>query len=258
MTLAIERYADTAHAALSLAQAVSTELKAALACKPRGLLLLSGGSSPLAFFDALRGQPIAWERIDISLVDERSVSADDEAANTRLVRTHLLCGAAAAAHWIGLLPEDEDEVPGSTPWKRAQGAALQANRTPALAVADVIVLGVGSDGHTASLFVDAPQWPLAQVTHKRYLALQPGSAPYARISLSLDALRQHGRCHIWAIGAEKYAVLTNLQKLVAQTGSLAVQSSPPPHWLADAGPIACLIADPAVRLTAYCTAEAGF
>lgn len=242
MTLAIKRFADIAAAAQALASAVAIELTAALAQRSRALLLVSGGRSPLAFFEVLRAQPIAWERIDISLVDERSVAADDAAANAGLVRAHLLCGAAAAARWIGLLPETA-VLTGATPFERAQDAAQRANRNALLAHAAVVVLGVGSDGHTASLFADALQWPQARVTPQRYVAMQPGVAPHARISLSLTALKQQGHCHVWAIGGEKSGVLTRLQEQV-RSGETA-----------DAGPMACLIAAPALMLTAYCTLD---
>ena len=196
----------------------------------------------MAFFEALRVRPIAWERIDVSLVDERCVAADDVAANASLVRAHLLCGAAAAARWIGLLP-DTAVLAGATPFERAQDAAQRANRNALLAHAAVVVLGVGSDGHTASLFADALQWPRAQVTPRRYLALQPGTAPHARISLSLTALKQQGHCHVWATGAEKSAVLNRLQEQV-RSGETA-----------HAGPMSCLIAAPGLMLTAYCTRD---
>ncbi len=262
MTLALQRYSDTACAAQALASAVATELEAALAHRPRALLLVSGGRSPLLFFEALRVQSIAWERIDVSLVDERSVTVDDEAANARLVRTHLLCDAAAAARWIGLLPEEGEPMEPAKgdlePLQRAQEAADRANQNTLLASAAVVVLGVGADGHTASLFVDAPQWPLAQVTPQRYLALQPGAAPHARISLSLRALRQQGRCHVWATGAEKARVLARLEQSVQERGGGPAPwptSVPPPAWLADAGPMACLIADPELLLIGYCCAD---
>lgn len=263
MTLAIERFSDPAHAADALARAVAAELEAALAQQPRALLLVSGGRSPVAFFAALRVQPIAWARIDVSLVDERSVARDDDAANERMVRAHLLRDRAAAAHWIGLLP-DAAMPADATPLASAQAAAAQANGNALLAQASSVVLGVGSDGHTASLFADAAQWPLAQVTPQRYLALLPGSAPHARISLSLPALRQQGRCHVWATGAEKEAVLTRLLERVEAelpTGTGRLMSAgwgsfdAPPAWLAQAGAMACLIADPALALTAYCAPD---
>ena len=251
MTLAIERFCSTEEAARALAGAVALELEAALAQQPRALLLVSGGRSPLALFAALRVQPIAWERIDISLVDERCIAADvaaDDAANAALVCTHLLRDAAAAARWIALVP-DQTVPAGATPFERAQDAADRANCNPLLARAAVIVLGVGSDGHTASLFADAPQWPRAQVTPQRYLALQPGAAPHARISLSLSALRQQGRCHVWAVGAEKSEVLTRLQARVSARAGARAEAT------ADDGAMACLIADPALALTAYCTPD---
>ncbi|MBC7416444.1 MAG: 6-phosphogluconolactonase [Herminiimonas sp.] len=244
MTLSIERFPDAAQAAAALAQAIGAGLGAALRHQPRALLLVSGGRSPLVLFEALSAQPLDWTRIDISLVDERCVRSDDSASNAALVRSHLMCGAAAAARWIGLMPEDR-ALAGSDPWEWAQQAAAEANANPALARPAVVVLGVGTDGHTASLFADAAQWPLARTTALRYLAVQPNSAPHARVSLSLAALRKQGRCKVWAVGPDKLQVLMQLQQSVAGPGSPTVT----------AGPVACLIADPAVTLQAYCSEQ---
>ena len=195
--------------------------------------------------------PLDWQRIDVSLVDERSVAANDAAANARLVQENLFTGAAAQARWLPLLPPNLFDA--SDPWTAACQAAAAANADVRLATPAVIVLGLGNDGHTASLFADAPQWSQARSTTQRYLALQPGSAPHARISLSLAALRSQPRCYLWAVGADKAATLARLQHAV----SISVAGMPEATSGAtqDSGPLQRLLADPSALLEIYCAED---
>ena len=238
MTLRRNRFADAGAAADALALSIAADLNDRLARQPRALLLVSGGRSPIPVFMALARQPLPWERIDVSLVDERSVALEHEDANARLVRQHLLTGAASAACWIALMPPDLFGRADNA-FIAARAAAEQANVDPALAEPAVILLGMGNDGHTASLFADAPQWPEAKQTSRRYIALQPVAAPHARVSLTLQALRAQQRCYLWAMGADKAVTLARLEADGAARDN-------------GAGPVACLLADPDVLLDAYC------
>ena len=236
MTIEMQLFPAADRAARALAAAVATDLRMALKNKSRVLLLVSGGRSPTILLEALAMQVLPWTRIDVSLVDERSVAIGAADANAGLVQSSLLVGAAAAARWIALIPP-AIFAGAKDSWQAAQQAALEANRNPALANADVVVLGLGSDGHTASLFVDAPQWDAACTTPLRYLALVPQSAPHARVSLSLPALRAQRHCYLWAVGADKLATLARLQsqRLIPATQ----------------GPVARLIGDPEFILSVY-------
>jgi 6-phosphogluconolactonase len=246
----LNRSTDAPTGAKRLAAAVAQDLRTALTTQPRALLLVSGGRSPVAFFEELRGQPLAWERIDISLVDERSVGSDDSASNENLVRSTLLVGAASPARWISLMPKQcidrsNDE------WERAQYAAAIANDMADLSHPAVVVLGLGNDGHTASLFPDALEWPHAYDTQNRYVALQPLHAPHARVSLSLSALK-HQPCYMWAFGADKAETLIQLAHVVEQV-SVDLRSAASKQRLQQAGPAACLMAEPDMELKIYCS-----
>lgn len=242
MALALHEFTTASAAATALVEQITEALQARLQQAPRALLLVSGGRSPLPMFAALAQQSLPWSRIDVSLVDERSVPAEHADANAALIAQHLLIGPAAAARWLPLI-DPAHAVDRSDPLALAQRAAGEANASSALASPAVIVLGMGADGHTASLFADSPQWAVARETQARYVALQPGLAPHARVGLSLAALRAQGRCLIWAQGADKGVTLQRLKALVDRGADQ--------QTLQAAGPVALLMAESAVLLDVF-------
>lgn len=245
MALQLITFKTAIDAAQALALQVSEDLRQALLqAQDRALLLVSGGRSPLPFFAALAQQPLPWENIDVSLVDERSVLPSDPDSNAALVRQHLLCGPAAAARFLPLMSH---VATATDPWLWARRSAQVANANPALVTPAAIVLGLGTDGHTASLFPDAPQWPEASTTGRRYVALQPGQAPHARVSLSLHALAAQRVCYVWSGGVAKLEVIRRASVLAAAVADGSLDAAA----LDGAGPIARLVANPDVTLRVY-------
>jgi 6-phosphogluconolactonase len=187
----------------ALAKAVGDALAASLAASPgeaRATLAVSGGTSPRPFLQTLAVAPLDWARIDVTLVDDRWVPDDDNASNARLVRETLLAGPAAAAHFAPLVDVSAE--------LDAHVAALNADATRALP--NVAVLGMGEDGHTASLFADAPADEWARGTAPdapRFVAMHPGNAPHARVSLSLAALTGIQHLFLLIAGQSKLDVL---------------------------------------------------
>ncbi|MGI4984285.1 MAG: 6-phosphogluconolactonase [Janthinobacterium lividum] len=192
----------------ALAQAVAAALQDALTQREtkagvgeitsaRVTLAVSGGKSPVTFFTHLSRTPLDWSRVDVTLVDDRWLPETDADSNARMVRETLLQNAAAAANFVPLVDTSRDP---------AQVAAA-LNKAGAPALPDVAVLGMGEDGHTASIFADAPEWEHAATTRERLVIVHPGSAPHARISWSLHALRHINTLFLQIGGGKKRAVL---------------------------------------------------
>ncbi|PXX99944.1 6-phosphogluconolactonase [Halomonas sp. LBP4] len=185
--------------AAQLAEAVAEALRQDLATQERALLVVSGGSTPVPFFEALAARELPWERVQVTLADERWVAEDAADSNARLVREHLLKGPAAAATFVPLTTADP------TP---EQGAATVAERVEGLAwPASVVILGMGGDGHTASLFPDSQELALALATDAAAVAVRTPSQPQPRITLSADRLHQARRHVLHISGGDKRAVL---------------------------------------------------
>lgn len=123
------------------AVAVAAELRRDLQARPRARLLLSGGSTPAPVYRALAKAPLDWDRIDVALVDERWLMPDDPDSNARLVRTELLTQHAANARFEA-----------TTSAGRSIEQAVAAANAHGQQAASVVVLGMGEDGHVASLF----------------------------------------------------------------------------------------------------------
>ncbi|GGX86832.1 6-phosphogluconolactonase [Litchfieldella qijiaojingensis] len=192
-------YASRERLARQLAEAVAEALRIDLAYQERALLVVSGGSTPVPFFQALANIELPWERVDVTLADERWVDEAAEDSNARLVREHLLTGAAEAANFVSLTTAD------ATP---EQGVSVVASRVERLTwPASVVILGMGGDGHTASLFPDSRELGLALSTDDSVVAVRTPSQPQARITLSAARLHQARRHILHLNGEDKRAVL---------------------------------------------------
>ncbi|MEW9616597.1 6-phosphogluconolactonase [Shinella sp. S4-D37] len=144
MSARLHEFKDGAALAEGLAERVSGALADALATRGRASIAVSGGSTPKAFFKALSRRDIDWDKVTITLVDERFVPADNPRSNHLLVADNLLQDKAKAA---GFLPLYRDA--GSA----EEAAKIVSADAGALGHPfDVVILGMGTDGHTASFF----------------------------------------------------------------------------------------------------------
>jgi 6-phosphogluconolactonase len=193
--------ADVERHAEALTLAVAGALRSALETYGQASLVVSGGRSPVPFFERLSRETLDWARVQISLADERWVAVEHAASNEGLVRRHLLQGPAAAASFLGLYH----------PAPSLDEAALLADRALAALQQpiDVLVLGMGDDGHTASLFPASPRLSeaLESESHRRCLPMQAPVEPRERLTLTLPLLAS-ARLPLLAIqGAAKLETL---------------------------------------------------
>lgn len=194
-------YGNAADAAQSLADAVAVSLQDALDEKGGAVLAVSGGRSPIAFFNALSQKDLDWGKVGVTLVDERVVPTTHDDSNTGLVRRYLLQNKAAAAAWIPLVEDGKTET--ELHPDAVADYALKHYKQP-----DVLVLGMGNDGHTASIFPKAPQFQTAidSSADVPLVHTTPVTAPHERISMTLDAIAHTGHVFLAIQGEEKKAV----------------------------------------------------
>lgn len=194
-------YADSDAWTEGSAAAIAVALEQVLQERSRVRLLLSGGTTPAPVYRALSASAIAWPRIDVALVDERWLQPGDTDSNAHLVATHLLQDRAAAAHFQTL-----------TRAGRSIDEAVRAANLHAHQRADVVVLGMGEDGHTASLFPRMRGLQEALESNHAYVPVDAGGCPGAgpwprRISLTPAGLAP-ARARLMLIrGAGKRALL---------------------------------------------------
>jgi 6-phosphogluconolactonase len=195
-------------AAAELAQQIAGALRDVVRERGAGSLLVPGGRTPLPLFRALRRSDLAWQKIAISLTDERWVPANHADSNERLVRAELLVDAAAVARFVPLHNAAPTAALGAAnSWSDLSGFARPF---------DVVVLGMGEDGHFASLFPQSPGIAAALNTNAApgCVAMSAPSAPHDRISLNLAALSAARRLFLFISGAHK-------RELIESSGATA-------------------------------------
>jgi 6-phosphogluconolactonase len=187
--------------AVHLAGAIVKNLSDAIAHKGSASLIVSGGSTPKKLFEHLSKSDLLWEKITIGLCDERWVKPTHTDSNEKLVKETLMVNNASKATFVGMVIEGMDTV-------SAQAACSERIKA-SLWPFDVVVLGMGEDAHTASLFPNTPQLPEAYNLSRDILciAIEPPSyASHPRMSLTLKALLSAAHLYLHFQGEGKQKV----------------------------------------------------
>ena len=182
----------------ALSEAIATNLKAGIAARGRASLAVSGGSTPTLLFRTLAARAdIAWDKVTVTLVDERWVDETSERSNARLVRANLLQGKASAATFVPLYQG------GALPDVGKTAAALASVPRPL----DLAILGMGNDGHTASFFPGGDTLHEALTVEGPVVAIEAPGAGEPRVTLTLAQLLAARALYLHIEGEEKLATL---------------------------------------------------
>lgn len=203
MAWVIHEHVDVDTLAASVATVLQDKCGEAIALRGQALLALGGGRTPLPLYRRLARCPLPWSQVTLLPTDERCVPHDHPACNLREI------GAAfAVADGVqrqGLTPPNGDPE-----WSERYARAAIAHHPQPF---DAVVLGMGMDGHTASLFPGVPELPAALDTASEIDACRidpqplPPEAPYPRVTLTVARLLRARSLHLYISGADKRAVL---------------------------------------------------
>lgn len=163
-------------------------------------LVVSGGRTPKGFFHLLSQEFLDWSKVTVTLADERWVDADHKDSNEKLVQENLLINEACVARFVAL----------KNPATSAQAGETSIDQDlSAIGRFTLVILGMGDDGHTASLFPgsEALNIGLDMESGRQCLAVQPLDAPHERMSMTLPRLLDSEQIIVHISGENKGKVL---------------------------------------------------
>lgn len=183
-----------------LSESIAKDLQEVIEKNGKASLIVSGGSTPKGLFERLSRSEIEWEKVTVGLCDERWVPSSHEQSNEKLVRTHLLRERAAKARFVGLYREKMSA-------EEAEEACSQSIKEK-LWPFDILVLGMGNDAHTASLFPENEKLQKAFDLEREELciAIKPDNAPHMRMSLTRRAILGAKHLYLHFEGKQKLDV----------------------------------------------------
>lgn len=205
MSETLHAYENGAALAEGLADAVGARLAAAIAARGSASIAVSGGSTPKTFFRALSERELDWTKVTVTLVDERFVPPESDRSNHALVAANLIRNKAAGARFVPLYhaAATADDA-----------AAIASRKTAAIpAPFDVVVLGMGTDGHTASFFPGGTRLAeaLDPKTPRGVITMEAEGAGETRLTLTFSSLEDAGYLVLHIEGEGKKEVLARAQ-----------------------------------------------
>lgn len=196
--------ADPATAATKCAETLAQDLRTALAARGRADIALNGGSTPRPVYEQLPALLEDWSGVHVWFGDERCLPLDHEESNFRLASETLIAGAGLRGDQVHRMRGELGPEQGAKAYAAELAEHLELG-DGGLPVLDVVHLGLGPDGHTASLF---PDHPALQVTGWATVGITDSpKPPPERISLSLACLNAARRRILHTVGEDKRAAV---------------------------------------------------
>lgn len=217
--------ADRDMAIMNIAHALTSDLRKCLLQHETASFAVPGGTTPGPIFDAMSSVDIDWRRVHVMLTDERWVPEDHPRSNAGLVKSRLLTGRASTAHFISFYRNG---------MRAAEAAPVLSEELKGEMPISVLLLGMGEDMHTASLFPGAPGTAAAMAHDAPILcAVSPEDQPEERLTFSAPALNGAMDKHLVIFGDAKRAALKAAGRLpAAQAPVRAVMEGGVVHWAA--------------------------
>jgi 6-phosphogluconolactonase len=205
---------DGEHVAIEAAARISRAIREAVAKNGGATIALSGGNTPRAAYGLVAKERVDWSKVTVFWVDERAVPPTDDRSNYRWAKATLLDPARVPASQVHRMPGDAKDLEAAAKDYEALVRA-EVRMEGGLPSFDVVVLGIGDDGHTASLF---PGESTVEITDRLVVAV-PAKLPSreARLTLTAPVLENARSVFILAVGREKSAAL---ERVWSTSGSL--------------------------------------
>ena len=199
-------FTDKAKLELELAEEISQKLDLELKNKGEANLLVSGGSTPKKLYEILSNKKIDWKNVSIGLIDERFVATNTEESNELLIKNTLLKNKAADAKFIGLIFNLND-------YKENLNITISKHK-PFYKSITCSILGMGSDGHTASLFPNFEEVYTDDNIYgdKMIINTKATSEPSKRISYTKAKILSSKHLFLYFNGKEKLDVFNSAKK----------------------------------------------
>ncbi|MGQ3889478.1 6-phosphogluconolactonase [Legionella sp. CNM-1927-20] len=194
----LQQFNDSASLNSYFCNKLKSILTEAIAIRGHAYLVVSGGKTPQSLFNLLSEADLAWDKVTILLADERWLPVSSNDSNEGMLKRHLLINKAAKAKYISLLPKSNELE------KNIEEITARLDCLPQF---DAVILGMGEDGHTASLFPCSKEIQAGLTTDTSVIVVKPTTAPYTRISLTKNRLLNSRFIFLLLVGGNKLAVL---------------------------------------------------
>lgn len=201
VTISMLNFPSIKLATQALAERVTSTLNEAISERGRASIAVSGGRTPRLVFQHMRQHKVSWDRVIVTLTDERWVTPDRAESNERLVRKHLLIGPAKAATFVPMFGGESSPHSGQ--------AACEQRLSSIGMPLDAVYLGMGADGHIASLF---PGHPAVNIRSSLCVAVSAPEIHPPRMSLTGAAIMGAGRIFLLFAGADKLSAYMKAQQ----------------------------------------------